>query len=664
MLRTMTGILAFAATIAICLSGIGGGPSSSLASPAGVSIGSVTAQFLNNPSNSGAFSATPMDPVAFTQVFPAINFNPPAGTVSCTNPTGVGVNTRPLTDVVQQPDGSCQTIPAQGNGLQAGVGSLYYFQAVLTGFMTLPGPSQVTFNFYSDDGWILNIGPNASGVQPTYVSGSMVNPPASGPFTGYPVVGSYNIPSPPAQNNLVVDFPEGGSFPFELDYTECCGGQLVLTLTADSEPIPPAPIVADFGFVPSAPTTGKPVTFTSQISGGKAPFTCAWNVGADGTTEQTADCEDSFVHTFPSKGAFSVQLAVESRPSSHSLLPTAICPEGFYDRNQVKTALASPSFSPPGWTEAHVDASSIITVAIADVLSGTSSFAGMRQAYSNLPAVPGCRPSDGSITLQEGVQYFVDNGYFNSSDNIHLLVYDDGVNPPTFIWLECANYSETVPPPISSPPPTPDATTVNKVVTVVAQPLVVDYTYDPGEPIAEKPVTFTATIDGGTQPYTCEWDVGNDGNAEDTDCGTYSHVFPLLGTYSVALEVTDSNGVVEAVKKVLTVDAQPTDTPTFTPTNTPTDTPTNTPTNTPTPTQTHTPTATATSTATRTATSTATDTPTPTVVVGGVGAFPDISGSDASGGNAGLLAGTIVASTAAAIALGGAALYARRRKLR
>jgi len=211
----------------------------------------------------------------------------------------------------------------------------------------------------------------------------------------------------------------------------------------------------DFNVSPADPTAGKPVTFSAKITGGKPPFSCAWDVGKDGSVEQTADCSVDFVRSFPTAGSYQVRLGVESLPSSHAPLDTAICPEGFGNRDDVKAALAGPSYDPPGWTAAHVDASSIVTIPIADILNGTSSFAGMTQAFSNdLAGVgPDCRPQDGAATLQQGVQYFVDNGFFTESDNIHLLVYDDGVNPISFIWLECANYSKQAPPPVSDPPP-------------------------------------------------------------------------------------------------------------------------------------------------------------------------------------------------------------------
>jgi len=207
-----------------------------------VFLGTVTGRFFPNPTNAGGFTAKPGDTEAFSQTFPAINFNPPAGTVPCSNSTGVDVNTRPFTDVVPRPDGSCLVIIAEGNGQQAGVenaaGNLYSFNAVFRGQLSVSAPAQVTFNFFSSDGWILNLGPeqNAGG-QPTYVSGPMSNPPPAGPFSGYRVVGSFNGSSSSARNDLVVDFPAAGSYPFELDYSECCAGELAMTLTANGQAI-------------------------------------------------------------------------------------------------------------------------------------------------------------------------------------------------------------------------------------------------------------------------------------------------------------------------------------------------------------------------------------------------------------------------------------------
>src|SRR5207244_11719630 len=111
-----------------------------------IGISSVSGSFMPNVENSGPFIATPRTAVAFTQEFTVINFNPPVGTVPCTNKTGVDITTRPFSNVVPQPDGSCKTIPAQGKNQQAGVGDLTNFQAVFTGAFLVTSASRVTFN--------------------------------------------------------------------------------------------------------------------------------------------------------------------------------------------------------------------------------------------------------------------------------------------------------------------------------------------------------------------------------------------------------------------------------------------------------------------------------------------------------------------------------------
>ncbi len=231
-------------------------------------------------------------------------------------------------------------------------------------------------------------------------------------------------------------------------------------------------LVADFGWQPVDPTAGKPVSFTPTVSGGMAPYSCSWDVDKNGTLEQTANCDVDFVHSFPVEGNYQVRLSVEDIPTPHVPFKGALCPEGLADRAAVKAALSGPTYNPPGWTAAHVDAASIVTVPVADVVNGTSTFSGILQALNNAPIVGSdCRPQAAADTLQNALISYVSLGYFTLADNIHLLVYDDGSNPPSFIWMECANNSKNAPKPVPTTPPTPSATTVNKKVTVSPQPL-------------------------------------------------------------------------------------------------------------------------------------------------------------------------------------------------
>jgi RHS repeat-associated protein len=195
-----------------------------------ISTTDVVGQFF--PGSVSSFNVAAGTTPYFTQHFPTINFNPQSGTVP--GNTQIGVNTRPMTDVTTDLNGNFTgTIVAQGNGYQAGVNAdsthpLFDFQTVLTGTFTVAQPGNITFNFYSDDGFIFGIGGGA-----TRVSGVFSGVPASGktPFQLYPVVGAFNTPTAPSANSVTVNFPAAGSYPYEVDYFECCGGQIALTMT-------------------------------------------------------------------------------------------------------------------------------------------------------------------------------------------------------------------------------------------------------------------------------------------------------------------------------------------------------------------------------------------------------------------------------------------------
>jgi len=102
---------------------------SAVAAATPVTIGTVQGAFYPNPANSGSFDPSVLtSPPAFTQRFPVIGFNPPIGTMTCSNITAADVNafSRPITDVVPNPDGTCSLLPAMANGFQAGTLSLIH----------------------------------------------------------------------------------------------------------------------------------------------------------------------------------------------------------------------------------------------------------------------------------------------------------------------------------------------------------------------------------------------------------------------------------------------------------------------------------------------------------------------------------------------------------
>ncbi len=229
-----------------------------------VATSTVFARFFTFDS-SGSFDALPTSTPVFTQFFPTVDFNPPAGTIPG-NTSGVGESTHPWTDVVTDVNGNfVGTIVAQGNGYQAGVGPLTNFQVVFTGTLTVPTAGNVSFNFYTDDGFILGIGGGA-----TRVSGAMTNAPASGvtPFTNLPIVGAYNVVTAPTGNSVVVNFSAPGTYDYELDYFECCGPPLVLTMATGQNNTGVAPIgaVTLSPISPSSQPAGQTQTFTAAVT--------------------------------------------------------------------------------------------------------------------------------------------------------------------------------------------------------------------------------------------------------------------------------------------------------------------------------------------------------------------------------------------------------------
>jgi RHS repeat-associated protein len=184
--------------------------------------------YAEDPSQT-TFVAQPGDIPAFSQTFPNIQFNPPKGTIQYT-PASIDPTTRPFTDITTNVAGLFTgSIPAQGNSAQAGIGSLSSFDAEFEANFIVSQPGDVTFNVVADDGFLLGVGGGA-----TRVSGAYENPPQSGttPFNNYPLVGAFDQAGGTAPQTfpVTIHFPAAGSYPYELDYFECCGSQLSLTL--------------------------------------------------------------------------------------------------------------------------------------------------------------------------------------------------------------------------------------------------------------------------------------------------------------------------------------------------------------------------------------------------------------------------------------------------
>jgi PKD repeat protein len=84
------------------------------------------------------------------------------------------------------------------------------------------------------------------------------------------------------------------------------------------------------------------------------------------------------------------------------------------------------------------------------------------------------------------------------------------------------------------PPPTNNTGGGGNTTEPLTVQAVIDIDQD-----ASPVVGFEASIDGGTPPYTCHWDLGDDTTSD--ACGA-SHIYENPGTYTATITVTDATG--------------------------------------------------------------------------------------------------------------------------
>jgi PKD repeat protein len=76
-------------------------------------------------------------------------------------------------------------------------------------------------------------------------------------------------------------------------------------------------------------------------------------------------------------------------------------------------------------------------------------------------------------------------------------------------------------------------------ITISPLTLTASFAFSPTNPTVGQMVTFTASVSGGTQPYSFNWSLG-DGSSSTTN--PTSHAYSSKGTFTISLTVTDMNG--------------------------------------------------------------------------------------------------------------------------
>jgi hypothetical protein len=178
----------------------------------GVATTRVTARFYASDGRC-TYDTPAGTPPLFVQAFPTINFEG-----------------RPFTDY-STAAGQPNLVAAVGTA-HIGMGRLNHFDAAFTGNLVVHQAGDEPFTFLIDDAFDFGVGHGA-----TRIGGTMSNPPASGltALEHLPVVGAFNQGHLEALTTVTVHFPQPGSYPYEIDYAECMGGDAAIRISTNGQ---------------------------------------------------------------------------------------------------------------------------------------------------------------------------------------------------------------------------------------------------------------------------------------------------------------------------------------------------------------------------------------------------------------------------------------------
>ena len=258
----------------------------------------------------------------------------------------------------------------------------------------------------------------------------------------------------------------------------------------------PAPLSTSFTKTPSSPIVNTLVTFTASTSGGMSPYAISWNFG-DGATGTGS----SVTHTYTAANTFSVtETATDSTShtatSSQTILVQPIPP--------LTTSFTSQPATP------------LFNTAVTFTATTTGGTSPYTISWSFGDGTKGTGPSTTHTFTTTG----------------------------TFTVVVVANDSST---------PAKTATSTQTVVVYATLPLSATFSVSSSSPVTGQTIIFSATVTGGTSPYTFAIDFG-DGNT--ATGSSVSHAYSTATSYTVTLTVTDTASPRTSVSKSITINVQ------------------------------------------------------------------------------------------------------------
>src|SRR6266487_3710770 len=263
---------------------------------------------------------------------------------------------------------------------------------------------------------------------------------------------------------------------------------------------------------PSTGTVGTAVSFTATASGGTTPYSFSWNFG-DGTANVAggATNPNSQSHTYSSKGTFTVNVNVTDSTS--------------------KLASATPA----------TITISALTLALSFTNPPTTGTAGSPVSFTVL-ASGGTTPYSFSWNFGDGT----------------ANVAGGAANPNTQSHTYTAKGTYTVK--VNVTDSATGLASATATITIAPLALSVSFTAPPTTGSVNTAISFTASASGGTTPYSFSWSFG-DGTANvaggATNPNTQSHTYATKGTFSVKVNVTDTNNVLASTSTSISITGTP-----------------------------------------------------------------------------------------------------------
>src|SRR2546427_3259813 len=270
-----------------------------------------------------------------------------------------------------------------------------------------------------------------------------------------------------------------------------------VTFTPPPPPPPPTntPPYANFSWTPASGEPSTVFTFTSTSFDAQDPpnlLQVRWDWESDGTWDTAWSTDAAAQHQFAVPGTYNVTL--EAKDS------------GGLTGNQTATVIVTPTPPPPP--------PPLVVEITATPGEGT-----MPLTVSFTSAVTG------GVSPYSYDWEFGDGSRSNVANTVHIYITGGNFT----VWL---NVDDAI------------GTSVQSAFSFVnVTPAAVNLTVTPPtrfvEGSAGMSVNFTASVTGGTPPYTYRWDFGDGGQS---DAPNPTHIYAPNGTYRVSVTVTDAQG--------------------------------------------------------------------------------------------------------------------------